>query len=103
MISILVAIVSGLVMVWSLLQLIHHKLVETRQGAAIYARLRGQKQLGGLLRAIMREPLLGLSKEAAHLPETRSMMRSYWMTGLYGTIFVVSLLVFGAATGLLSE
>ena len=69
----------------------------------MYERLRGQKQLGGLLRAIVREPFLGLTKEAAHLPETRSMMRSYWLTGLYGTIFLVSLFVFAAATGLLSE
>ena len=69
----------------------------------MYERLRGQNHLGGLLRAIVREPLLGLTKEAAPLPETRSMMRAYWMTGLYGTIFLVSLLVFAAATGLLSE
>jgi hypothetical protein len=103
MISILVALGSGLIMVWSLFQLIRHKLVETRMGMAVYERLRGQKQFGGLLRAIVREPLLGLTKEAAHLPETRSMMRSYWMTGLYGGVFLVSLLVFGAATGLLSE
>lgn len=103
MTSILVAIGSGLIMVWSLVQLIRHKLVETQMGTAVYQRLRGQKQLGGLLRAFVREPFLGLSKEAAHLPETRSMMRSYWMTGLYGAIFLVSLLVFAAATGMLSE
>lgn len=103
MISVLVAVGSGLIMVWSLVQLIRHKLVETRMGTAIYERLRGQKQLGGLVRAIVREPFLGLSKEAAHLPERQSMMRSYWMTGLYGTIFLVSLFVFAAATGMLSE
>ena len=99
----LIALISGLIMAWSLFQLVRHKLDETRFGAAIYAKLRGASGTGRLIRAIMREPLLGVSAEAAHLSDTRNMMRSYWMTGLYGLIFIVSLTVFGIATGLLTD
>jgi hypothetical protein len=99
----LVALTSGLIMVWSLFQLLRHKLNESRMGMAIYARLRRAVGTSRLLRAIVREPLLGLTREAAHLEETRSMMRSYWMSGLYGLIFIVSLMVFAGATGLLTN
>ena len=94
MTSFWVALVSGLIMLWSLFQLIRHIITETRMGAAIYSRLRGSNTLGQLYRAKLREPLLGLSKEAASLQETPTMMRSYWMKGLWGLIFMVSLFAF---------
>jgi hypothetical protein len=103
MTSFLVAVVSGLVMLWSLFQLIRHIVTEARMGAAIYGRLRGSNTLGQLYRAKLREPLLGVSKEAAPLPETRTMMRSYWMKGLWGLIFIASLFVFYISIYLLTK
>ena len=103
MTSILIAALSGLVMAWSFIMLVRHKLNETSMGLTIYRKLRGASTTGRLLRAVFKEPLLGLSPESAHLTETRSMMRSYWMTGLYGLIFLVSLFIFGFSTGLISD
>ena len=76
MTSFFVAVVSGIVMLWSLFQLIRHISTEARMGAAIYSRLRGTETLWQLYRAMLREPLLSLSKEAAPLQETRIMIRS---------------------------
>jgi hypothetical protein len=99
----LIALVSGLIMLWSLFQVIRHNITEFRMGGAIRRRLRGSTTFATLLGSILREPLLSLSKEAAPLSEKRTMMKSYWMKGLWGLIFLVSLFVFAASTGFLAE
>lgn len=103
MTSMLIAGLSGLVMLWAFVMLVRHKLNETNMGLTIYRKLRGAATTGRLLRAVFKEPLLGLEPEAAHLAETRSMMRSYWLTGLYGLIFLVSLFIFAVSTGLIFD
>lgn len=80
-----VAVVSGFLTAWSLVRLITHRIREHKAGVAIHARLRPTAAFSRF-----KEPLLPLSAEAAHLPETTEMMSSYWKSGLFGLVFLAS-------------
>jgi hypothetical protein len=97
---VVVTLASGALTVWSFARVIKHRLAEFRAGAAVYARLRPTKTAGGVLRGMLTEPLLPLSKEAAHLPQTGEMMSSYWKSGLYGLLAMSSGMVFVVAAAL---
>jgi len=96
MISISVAAAAGIIMVWSVMGMLRHKLNETAMGSSIIAKLRPSEK-GSSIINMLRHPFLPLSKEAADMPERKSMMSSYWKSGLYGVVFLVSTIVFAAA------
>jgi len=96
MISILVAVAAGIIMVWSLMGALRHKLNEIAMGSSIVGKLRPSEKRSRVIN-LLRHPFLPLSKEAADLPERKSMMSSYWKSGLYGVVFLASTIVFAAA------
>ena len=70
-------------MVWSLMGMLRHKLNEIGMGSSIIAKLRPSEKGNGVIN-MLRHPLLPLSKAAADMPERKSMMSSYWKSGLCG-------------------
>ena len=88
------AVVSGLLTAWSLVRMIKHRMREYTAGEAVHMRLRPTPTSNGLFSSHVKEPLLPLSAEAAHLPEAGEMMSSYWKSGLYGLLFLGSAGVF---------
>ena len=95
MISIIVAILAAITMVWSLMGMLRHKLNEIEMGSSIVAKLLSSEK-GNAVIKMLRHPLLPLSKAAADMPERKSMMSSYWKSGLYGIAFLLSTIVFAA-------
>lgn len=95
MISILAAVAAGIIMVWSLMGMLRHKLNEIAMGSAIVAKLCASEKRSVI--SLLLHPFLPLSKEAADLPESKSMMNSYWKSGLYYMVFLGSTIVLAVA------
>ena len=86
MISTLVTFVAGIIMVWSLMGMLRHSLNEIAMASSIIAKLRPSEKRRSFINMLC-HPSLPLSKEAADLPERKSMMSSYRKSGLYGVAF----------------
>ncbi len=93
MTPIFVALAASIIRVWSLMGMLRHSLNEIAKASSIIAKLRPSEKRRSFINMLC-HPSLPLSKEAADLPERKSMMSSYWKSGLYGVAFLISANIF---------